>query len=629
MPDAACKKNGELHLVVLWEKARDAEERILEDIARHVEIVAKRELEWPGDATECYGRFYGAKLKEAAGKTSVCGAGPFLVVVVRDAKPRYGWRETSRGCEQVNLRLFSMKSRYRSWTGGGHRVHTTNSPEETRRDIFLLTGHSVDEWERGVPGDSCEVLPGRDGWPSLRSLFECLGETVPYVVLRNSEMLPDSFDPSIHGDIDLLVRDAGECAGILGARRVFPDANRVHFEVSVAGNPVRFDLRYVGDGYYDEQWERRILAGGVVSGGVRRPAPEDAFFALVYHALFQKLEVAPDYEAKARALARAAGVGGESFDDWLVMLDEFMSSNEWHVTRPLDQSVYLDGLLPRWKDLAAEMREIAPLDGIRPTRLSSRRVNPYLPVLVFEAEFAGTPCFVKYSPVAPQAIAAEWEFPSRVRRHAPDVCVKPLFWHVMSGGGAFAVLERLDGQTLGERLSGGASISVGESARLSADMVEIVHSLESEGIVHRDLRPANLVITGEGRLKVIDFQFAIDRCGRGELPYFSRRHRELLYPLGEEFAVAPGVWNDRHSMIRCLGMLPACDARDAAVRELSDGMDGMTVRAKLTRGDRRRMRRELWSMKMRRLRHCLLFKKEGSRFLDRFEYLLHVLRNWD
>ena len=204
-----------------------------------------------------------------------------------------------------------------------------------------------------------------------------------------------------------------------------------------------------------------------------------------------------------------------------------------------------------------------------------------------------------------------------------------MFWHAMSDGGAFVVLERLDGQTLEERLSGGARVSADEAARLSADMAEIVRSLEAEGIVHRDLRPANLFVTSGGRLKVIDFQFAIDRSGHGELPYFAKLHRELLYPLGAEFAVAPGVWNDRHSMVRCLSLLPQCAARDEAVRELSAGMEPMTVRARLPRADRRRLRREFLSLRIRRFRHWLLFRREGSLFMERFRYLSHVLFNWD
>ena len=621
--------NGELHLVVLWEKARECEERILADIARHVEVVARLELSWPGDPTECFGRFYGAKLREAAGKTALCGGGPFLAVLVRDTRPRYGWRETSRGSELVNLRLFAMKSRYREWTGGGHKVHTTNSPDEARRDIFLLTGRTVAEWAGGECAAPRETLPGRNGWRSLRELFVCLGETTPYVVLRNSEMLPDAFDPSIHGDIDLLVRDEVECAGILGARKVFPEAHRVHYEVLVGGRPVRFDFRFVGDGYYDERWERAILDGGVVTDGVRRPSPEDAFYALVYHALFQKREIASDYGAKALALAGAAAIAGETFDDWIVLLGGFLRSRGYRVTRPVDASVYLDDLLPRWEEIAAEIASLSPLRDVRPFGLASRRVSPYLPTLLFSAEFGGRRCFVKYSPVAPRAVAAEWEFPRRICRVASGLCPRPLFWHETSDGGAFAATELVDGETLEARLAGGRKVGASESAAFSADLAAIVRALEGAGIVHRDIRPANLMVTAEGRLKLIDFQFAVDCARKGEYGYFAERANELLYPLGADFSVAPGVWNDRHSIAKCLRLLPQCAERDAAIAEVERGAPGKTVRAKLTRSQRRRLKKERRSMALRRFRHRLLGKKEKPHDEERFARISQMLRDWD
>lgn len=620
---------GELHLVVLWEKARSSEERILADMARHVEIVAKVELSWPGDATECYGRFYGAKLQAAAGKTAQCGGGPFLLVVVRDTRPRYGWRETSRGSEFVNVRMFAMKSRYRAWTGGGHKVHTTNSHEETRRDVLLLTGRTVEEWAGGVPSGALEVLPGRTGWKSLRELFRCLGEMMPYVVLRNSEMFPDAFDPSIHGDIDILVRDADECAGVLGAHKVFPEPWRVHYEVQVAGGPVRFDFRHVGDGYYDERWEREMLSAGVVSDGVRRPSPADAFHALVYHALFQKREIAPDYAAKSLALARAARVDGETFDDWMLSLDKFLSARGYLVTRPADFSVYLDDLLPRWRDIADRIAEFSPLRDIRPVCLSSRRACVGLPTLLFTAELDGVRRFVKYSPVAPEAIAAEWTFPRRVGRRAPELFVKPLFWHATPDGGAFAVIERLEGETLDERLSSGRAVTPDESAKMSSDMAGIVRALEAEGIVHRDIRPANLMLTPSGGVKLFDFQFAVDRAARKEPAYFSAHCEELLYPLGAEFAVAPGVWNDRHAMVACLRLLPQCDARDAAIRELSEGMDGATLKAALPKSVRRKLAKALRKLAFQRLRHRLLGKKNKPHDTRRYKRLAQILSTWD
>ncbi len=618
----------ELHLIVLWEKARTEEERILADVARHVEIVAKVELSWPDDPVDSFGRFYGAKLAEAVGKVTLCGGGPFLLVVVRDRRPRYGWRETSRGGELVNLRLFAMKARYRTWTGGGHRVHTTNSPTETRRDIFLLTGCRIDEWVGGVPKGPYEVLPGRGGWHSLRDLFSCLGETMPYVVLRNSEMLPDAFDPSIHGDIDLLVPDAAECAGVLGARKVFPDPWRVHYEVVVAGNPVRFDFRFVGDGYYDERWEREILANSVDNDGVRRPAPVDAFYALAYHALFQKLAVAPDYEEKARALAQVAGLKGDSFEDWLVMLEDFLANRRYTVTRPADSSVYLDDLLPMWRVVADEMCSLAPLDDLRPARLASRRVNPELPVLFFSAVFEGRPAFVKYSPVAPNAVAAEWKYPRKVRRICPDLCVEPLFWHATAAGGAFVVLERLDGVTLEERLSSG-DIGADEAEKIAVDMRNIVHTLEKAGLVHRDIRPANLMVTPDGHVKIFDFQFAIDRAGYEERLYFAERHKELLYPLGEDFAVAPGRWNDRHSMVKCLELLPDCPAKSAAIAALGDGLEDHEVSAHLPGWLFKKLAKEYKRLVRRHWRHKLLLRKDKPHDVRRRKYLSYVLSSWN
>lgn len=148
----------ELHLIVLWEKARVAEERILADIREKLELVTTGLLSWPGDAERCFGEFYGAKLPEAKGKVAECGSGTFRYVVVRDTNPRYAWEDTSRGLERVNETLFTLKNLYRSWTGGGHKVHTTNSPQEFARDIKLLTNHSAEEWEKGLVTGVVEVV---------------------------------------------------------------------------------------------------------------------------------------------------------------------------------------------------------------------------------------------------------------------------------------------------------------------------------------------------------------------------------------------------------------------------------------------------------------------------------------
>lgn len=155
---------SEIYLFVIWEKARSVERRILADIARHMRVKSVQEQSWPIPAAEGYARFYGAKASLAAGKVESCGGGAFVTVIVEDPKVRYGWRETSRGMEYVNLRTFLMKKRYRSWSEGGHCVHSTNSLKETRRDIFLLTGHTYDDWLASDNPGPWVGLPGQFGW---------------------------------------------------------------------------------------------------------------------------------------------------------------------------------------------------------------------------------------------------------------------------------------------------------------------------------------------------------------------------------------------------------------------------------------------------------------------------------
>ena len=83
----------ELHLFILWEKARRVEKRILDDLEREMEIVWSGEMSFAGDPAETYPVFYGGR-KPMDGRLKVrkCGGGKFLVVVVRDANPTYGQR---------------------------------------------------------------------------------------------------------------------------------------------------------------------------------------------------------------------------------------------------------------------------------------------------------------------------------------------------------------------------------------------------------------------------------------------------------------------------------------------------------------------------------------------------------
>lgn len=560
----------EVHLFVLWENARVEEERILSDIRARFEVLAEVEAEWPKDigAEQGFRRFYGTFLADAAGKARRAGEGRFLIVVVRDNAPVYKMVETARGLEKVDVNIFSQKYVYRDWVGGQHRVHGTNSPEEARRDVMLLTGRPLAEWvSGGAVGKPMTVLPGQRGWSSMAEMFAFLDETLPYVVLRNGENLPERFD-FVHDDVDMLVSDASDAVGLLGARKV--KGGGALYEVTVAGRAVKLDLRAVGDDYYDEGWERRMLLRRVRNpGGVYVLAPDDGFFALVYHAVFQKKSIAPDYPSKAAGLARAADVQGRGFDDWVRELDRFMSVNGYGCPRPKDRTVSFNGQLLSWREKAVEASMLFGFDQVRLSNLVDRtfRVDK-LTDLILSTEKEGRALQIEYGKHLKGLGTGEYHAARAFYEAVPDLTVEPVTWHV-GRSGAYLVYDGVPGETLASRLIYGSALTDAEADDIAEAILKMAHVLVEIGYVHRDVRPENLLLVAGGGVRLIGFRFALERKSyRKECSTLRKDPLNRLARLGGDFAAEPGVWNDAVSFVRCLEKLPATGKVQAAIAEL-------------------------------------------------------------
>jgi eukaryotic-like serine/threonine-protein kinase len=72
---------------------------------------------------------------------------------------------------------------------------------------------------------------------------------------------------------------------------------------------------------------------------------------------------------------------------------------------------------------------------------------------------------------------------------------------------AYAVMEFLEGETLRARLEQGA-LPPRKTADLAAQIAEGLAAAHEKRIVHRDLKPENVFVTGEGRVKLLDFGLA-------------------------------------------------------------------------------------------------------------------------
>lgn len=336
----------EIHLFILWENALYKKQEILKDMQESFDILGMYNITWSKEKfSENLSRFYGTNLPKGCGKEEHCGNGTFLLVVVRCNNPKYEDRDTSKGIQRVNTSMFDKKTYYRELTGGGHRVHATNSEIETNHDLTLLLGKSIKDFvKENNSWDGNEInlqkdLFGANGWSDAKEMFYALNNCINYALLRNYETLPEEIYVNEHNDIDIICDSFENAAYVLNAKKVFNEEYRVHYKAMVGQGFANFDLRYIGDAYYFKQLEEDLLKTKIYNEkGFYTISNDYYFYTLLYHALLHKPSFSEDYKNRLSKMNKEFE-NLENEQQYLEMLQKWLIQNEYIVIKPIDKSV--------------------------------------------------------------------------------------------------------------------------------------------------------------------------------------------------------------------------------------------------------------------------------------------------
>jgi serine/threonine protein kinase len=89
-------------------------------------------------------------------------------------------------------------------------------------------------------------------------------------------------------------------------------------------------------------------------------------------------------------------------------------------------------------------------------------------------------------------------------------------WHE-HGGYLFFAMELVEGETLLERVKSGGPLNPVEALRIAMECANGLAAAHRRGIIHHDIKPANIMIRNDGRIKVADLGISTTSDERSKL----------------------------------------------------------------------------------------------------------------
>jgi serine/threonine-protein kinase len=142
-----------------------------------------------------------------------------------------------------------------------------------------------------------------------------------------------------------------------------------------------------------------------------------------------------------------------------------------------------------------------------------------------------------------------------------DAHVVPVLDVVEDGETAAIVMPRIEGETLADRLGAAGSLDEVAALDVAIGVAEALAAAHAVGLVHRDVKPANILLGSDGVVRLMDFGIATDLDATTELTaegvVGTLRYLAPERLLGEAAVPATDVWGLGVVLLEMLAGRPA------------------------------------------------------------------------
>ena len=279
-------------------------------------------------------QFYNKKISK---NTNKLGSNIY-VYVVKSINPIFKLNKMIFGDENriVDHKMFTFKKNIRKKKLSV--IHISDNFEESKRNAIFLSKSIAD-----FP--ACYFFKTQNIFDSKNFFFKKLNthKKLKYVVLRNQRSKNDDIDILVNNYF--LFKRISDCHSYKNKNLnlisnsgdpIEESGIKVSNYIKVRDKIIKLDIRFVGDEYFDINWQKKILNNRKYHMGHYIPSKENFIYSLLYHIVYHKGFIDKKYVHVLKNYFKLKSV---NFEKITQIINKYLKTKKYKITRPLDLTI--------------------------------------------------------------------------------------------------------------------------------------------------------------------------------------------------------------------------------------------------------------------------------------------------